>query len=169
MPEIARCESKFRQFGADGEVLHGVQVYADSGMFQVNKYYHEKTAAKYGYNLDILADNMAYSRLLQSQQGYWPWISSWPCWGKTSAATSFNVQNQARLAAKGKKVTVTKADLDAIAQAQTAAAAANAAATVAAATMAANSAVTPTAAATISNVSASAATAISPVLAESLK
>lgn len=111
---------------------------------------------------------MAYARLLQSQQGYTPWKSSWGCWGKTAAAAGFNAQQEARLAAKGKKATLTKAELDAVAQAQTAAAAANAAATVAAATMA-KSAVTPTAATIISNVTASAATAVSPVLAESLK
>ena len=100
MVEIARCESKFRQFGTDGNALQGKMVKEDTGVLQVNKTYHLKRANKLGYDLDTLAGNMAYSRLLHSEQGYWPWISSNPCWGKSPLAANFNAQMQARQAAK---------------------------------------------------------------------
>lgn len=103
MSEIARCESKFRQFGPDGDVLHGKQVYEDTGAFQVNTTYHGARAAKLGLNLAVLHDNMLYARILQEEQGYWPWISSWPCWGKSAHAAAFNAQREARLAAKAQK------------------------------------------------------------------
>lgn len=40
MIEIAKAESKFRQFGKDGRPLQGVVVPEDTGVFQVNKTYH---------------------------------------------------------------------------------------------------------------------------------
>jgi hypothetical protein len=110
MIEIARCESKFRQFDSYGDVLHGVQVYADTGAFQVNTWYHGARAEKLGYNLNTLTGNMSYSRLLQKEQGYWPWISSQPCWGKSPLAANFNAQREARLAAKAAKAELAKAN-----------------------------------------------------------
>lgn len=124
MPEIARCESKFRQFGPDGDVLRGKVVYEDTGAFQVNSTYHGARAAKLGLDLAVLHDNMLYARILQEEQGYWPWISSWPCWGKSPHAAAFNAQREARLAAKAQKaqnVAAAKADADAVAQAAAAA------------------------------------------------
>ncbi len=109
MIEIARCESKFRQFGPNGDVLHGVQVHSDLGALQVNRGYHGARAEKLGLNLETLADNMRYSRILQKEQGYWPWISSHPCWGKSPHAVNFNAQRAARLAAKAAKAELAKA------------------------------------------------------------
>jgi hypothetical protein len=110
MVEIARCESKFRQFGSNGEVLHGRQVYEDTGALQVNTRFHGARSEKLGYDLKTLAGNMKYSRLLQSEQGYWPWISSWPCWGKSPLSANFNAQREARQVAKAQKAETPKAD-----------------------------------------------------------
>ncbi len=109
MVVVAKCESgggingSPRQFGPDGSYLKGKQVSADTGVLQVNKTYHQARSEKLGYDIETLAGNMAYARLLQKEQGYWPWISSWPCWGKSPLAASFNAQREARLAAKAAK------------------------------------------------------------------
>lgn len=106
---IARCESggglngSPRQFGPDGTYLKGKVVPADTGVLQVNKTYHLARAQKLGYDIETLAGNMSYARLLQKEQGYWPWISSWKCWGKSPLAANFNAQREARLAAKAAK------------------------------------------------------------------
>ncbi len=122
MVEIARCESKFRQFDSSGNPLQGIQVSEDTGVLQVNKTYHLKRAEKLGYDIDTLAGNMGYSRLLQSEQGYWPWVSSMPCWGKSPLAANFKAQHGARQAARAEKAELARANA-----AVTTAAAANAA------------------------------------------
>lgn len=122
MVEIARCESKFRQYDAKGNVLQGIQVSEDTGVLQVNKTYHLKRAIKLGYDIDTLAGNMGYSRLLQSEQGYWPWVSSMPCWGKSPLAANFKAQYESRQAAKAQKAQLAKANADAAVTATAAAA-----------------------------------------------
>jgi hypothetical protein len=63
-------------------VVQGRQVPEDTGVMQINKTYHAKTAAKLGLNLDKLDDNLAYAKYLYDTQGVQPWSASEPCWGK---------------------------------------------------------------------------------------
>src|SRR5947207_742071 len=49
--EIARCESQFRQFDANGNVLKGTVNKGDLGLMQINKYYHAEKAESLGLNL----------------------------------------------------------------------------------------------------------------------
>lgn len=81
MIEVARCESHFRHTLADGTVLRGVVDSRDTGVFQINTYYHAKTAAAMGLDLTVLEDNLAYARNLYVRQGTQPWSASRPCWG----------------------------------------------------------------------------------------
>jgi ketosteroid isomerase-like protein len=85
MIQVARCESTFRHYLADGSVLRGVVDNADTGVMQINKRYHNRTATMLGLNLDDITDNMAYARHLYETQGLQPWNASRPCWGKTLA------------------------------------------------------------------------------------
>lgn len=85
MIQVARCESTFRHTLADGSVLQGRVDKRDTGVMQINKYYHEATAIKMGLNLDDIYDNMAYARHLYETQGVQPWSASSPCWGNTLA------------------------------------------------------------------------------------
>jgi hypothetical protein len=85
MIEIARCESTFRHELADGSVLRGVVDQADTGVMQINKRYHEATAASLGLDLEDVYHNMAYARYLYETQGVQPWNASRPCWGATLA------------------------------------------------------------------------------------
>lgn len=86
MVAIAQCESHFRQFNKNGDVYRGKENTKDVGVMQVNEYYHLDTAEKLGYDIYSLEGNMAYARYLYEKQGTAPWVSSQPCWGKSSAA-----------------------------------------------------------------------------------
>lgn len=85
MIQIARCESTFRHTLADGTVLRGKVDSRDTGVMQINTYYHGQTAEQLGLNLEDLYDNMAYARELYERQGTRPWSASAPCWNKTLA------------------------------------------------------------------------------------
>lgn len=85
MIQVARCESTFRHTLADGTVLRGHVDNADTGVMQINKRYHEKTATSMGLDLENIQDNMAYARYLYEKQGTQPWNASSPCWGRTLA------------------------------------------------------------------------------------
>lgn len=82
LAEIAFCESRFRQFDGNGNVLRGVQNSQDVGVMQINEKYHLETAQKLGLNLYTLEGNMAYGKYLYDTQGTKPWNYSSHCWGK---------------------------------------------------------------------------------------
>jgi hypothetical protein len=85
MIQIARCESTFRHTLEDGSVLKGRVDPADTGVMQINKRYHEKTATTMNLDLNDIQHNMQYARFLYENQGTQPWSASSPCWGKTLA------------------------------------------------------------------------------------
>lgn len=85
MIQVARCESTFRHTLSDGSVLQGRVDSDDTGVMQINKRYHLKTAESLGLDLDDMYDNMAYARHLYEKQGTQPWSASAPCWGRTLA------------------------------------------------------------------------------------
>ncbi|MAZ29778.1 hypothetical protein CL655_00655 [bacterium] len=88
MIQVARCESTFTHTLADGSVLKGRVDNRDTGVMQINTYYHGATMERMGLNVYDLKDNMAYARHLYETQGLQPWSASRPCWGKTLAYNS---------------------------------------------------------------------------------
>ena len=86
MIQVARCESTFRQTRADGTVLRGRVDNRDTGVMQINTYYHGDTADIMGLDLENIYDNMAYARDLYERQGTQPWSASAPCWSRTLAS-----------------------------------------------------------------------------------
>lgn len=86
MIQIARCESTFRHTLADGSVLRGKVDQRDTGVMQINSYYHGHTAAQLGLNLEDMYDNLAYARLLYEKQGTQPWSASASCWNRDLAS-----------------------------------------------------------------------------------
>ncbi len=86
MVQVARCESTFRHTLADGSVLRGHVDKRDTGVMQINTYYHGKTADTLGLDLEDLYDNMEYARYLYEKQGVQPWSASQPCWGGALAS-----------------------------------------------------------------------------------
>ena len=86
MAEIARCESRFKQFDSDGSIHRGVVNRSDLGVMQVNEYYHGKVADKLGLDLYTIQGNVAYAKYLYEKEGTTPWLSSSPCWSKSKVA-----------------------------------------------------------------------------------
>lgn len=89
MIEIAKCESKFRQYDKSGEVLRGEINSLDRGVMQINEYYHSHDSNKLGYDIMTLEGNTAYARHLYEKFGVQPWSSSSKCWSKTVAYSEY--------------------------------------------------------------------------------
>jgi len=82
MIEIARCESRFRQFDKDGSVHRGTVNNKDVGVMQINEFYHRKAADKLEVDIYTIEGNLSYAKYLFEKEGTTPWLSSSPCWGK---------------------------------------------------------------------------------------
>ena len=82
MIEVARCESTFVHHRDDGSVLSGYIDSDDTGVMQINKRYHLKTATALNLDLNDFKDNMEFARHLYNEQGLQPWSASKPCWSK---------------------------------------------------------------------------------------
>ncbi|MBS4052220.1 MAG: peptidoglycan-binding protein [Methylomonas sp.] len=81
MVEIARCESKFRQFADSGNPLYGGYGGKMVGVFQVYSDIHASFARSLGMDIETLDGNLQYAKYLYEREGTKPWISSFPCWG----------------------------------------------------------------------------------------
>lgn len=94
MVEIARCESKFRQFTDSGNVFYGGYDNNMIGVFQFYESVHKSTADSLGYDLSTLEGNMDYARHLYQAEGLTPWNSSKSCWENASVEneTSANTE-----------------------------------------------------------------------------
>ena len=79
---VAFCESTMRQFAEDGSVLKGKVDPRDTGLFQINSYYHLETAQNKGIDIYTVEGNVDYALDLYDREGLRPWNSSKPCWGK---------------------------------------------------------------------------------------
>ena len=98
MIEIARCESKFRQFTDSGNVLKGGAGGGMIGVFQFYESAHTGAASALGYDLTTLDGNLAYARHIYEAQGTTPWNSAKYCWeNNISAATTFTKPNETAL------------------------------------------------------------------------
>jgi hypothetical protein len=84
--EVARCESTLRQFHDDGRVVQGIVDKRDTGVMQINTYYHGPTAEKLGLDLKTVEGNVAYAKYLYGKYGTKPWSASKPCWSKAELA-----------------------------------------------------------------------------------
>ncbi len=85
LANVARCESQYRHTLANGSVLRGVVDPRDTGVMQINTYYHGDAAKKLGLDLTNFVDNMTYARHLYESQGLKPWSASKACWGQVVA------------------------------------------------------------------------------------
>ena len=86
MIDIARCESKFRQYTDAGNPLRGGAGGTMIGVFQISEGVHADYAKSLGMDIYTLDGNLAYAKKLYKEEGTQPWISSFPCWGKDSDA-----------------------------------------------------------------------------------
>ena len=93
MIEVARCESKFRQFTDSGNVLRGGIGGQMVGVYQFFDQYHESPAYELGFDIETLDGNLAYARHIYNLEGTDPWNSARNCWDVPSvtAPTSNDV------------------------------------------------------------------------------
>jgi hypothetical protein len=84
MAEIARCESRFRQYDSAGRVLRNEQGSSAMGVFQIMASIHAASAKKnLGFDIYTLEGNAAYARYLYERSGTRDWNASKACWGKS--------------------------------------------------------------------------------------
>lgn len=70
MVKVIECESNFVHYQKDGTVLRGRIDKRDSGLSQINTYYHPNV------DVDDIWENLAYARKLYDEQGAVPWVCS---------------------------------------------------------------------------------------------
>lgn len=80
LAEIAECESHFRQYTKNGNLIRGEVNKGDIGVMQVNEHYHREDAEELGYDIDTIGGNLSYARYLYDKYGTKPWNSSAKCW-----------------------------------------------------------------------------------------
>ncbi len=83
--DIARCESTFRQYDKNGNILRGKVNSDDVGVMQINEKYHLEKAQSMGLDIRTTEGNVAYAKYLYDTQGAAPWSASQKCWSKQIA------------------------------------------------------------------------------------
>lgn len=78
---ISLCESNYRQFDTEGNVLFSGAGTPDKGAFQINKVHWERVE-ELGIDLDTIEGNTEFAVLLYTEQGSGPWYPSQDCWDK---------------------------------------------------------------------------------------
>ena len=84
--DIARCESNFRQFDDNGNIVRGRVNPEDIGLLQINEKYQGATAKKLGLDIYTIEGNIAYAKHLYEEQGTQPWVYSSKCWAGNDLA-----------------------------------------------------------------------------------
>lgn len=84
LAEIAKCESTFRQFDSNGNVIKGRVNDDDIGVMQINTFYHLEDAEKQGFDIYTIDGNLGYAKWLYGKYGDAPWVHSSKCWKKYS-------------------------------------------------------------------------------------
>jgi len=81
LKKISWCESRDRQFKADGSIHRGAVNPQDVGKYQINEYYHLEASRKLGMDIYTEKGNTDYALYLFKHQGTRPWNWSKFCWG----------------------------------------------------------------------------------------
>ncbi len=79
MYDIAKCESRFRQYDSNGNALDGGSG-GMIGIFQIAASIHAAYAKSLGMDIYTVDGNMAYAKKLYTEEGTGPWLDSFPCW-----------------------------------------------------------------------------------------
>ncbi|MEY2664560.1 MAG: hypothetical protein RIT04_368 [Candidatus Parcubacteria bacterium] len=82
--DIARCESEFRQYDRQGNLIRGRVNDQDVGIMQINEKYHLEKSKSLGYDIYTVEGNLAYAKYIYEKQGGAPWSASQKCWSKYS-------------------------------------------------------------------------------------
>lgn len=102
MIEIARCESKFRQYTDSGNPLRS------SGMIGVFQFYesiHSPGARALGFDLATTEGNLGYAKHLFETEGTTPWNGSRYCW-ETAIVAPATISDDVRRAKLLEQITI---------------------------------------------------------------
>lgn len=84
---IIKCEGQaYKSIGNNKNYKNGQVWSTDIGWWQINDYYHEKSAQKLGLDIYNEIDNLEYGFVLLKEQGTQPWSASKDCWSKIVAS-----------------------------------------------------------------------------------
>ena len=78
--QIAKCESRFRQYDENGNLLYNEQGSSAVGVMQIMSSIHSDDARRLGFDIRTLEGNLGYARHLYEHQGTSPWNASAYCW-----------------------------------------------------------------------------------------
>jgi len=73
---IIECESQWHPHATGTMAYVGIDV----GLWQINTYFHSKTATKMGLDIYNPVDNLEYGVWLLSKYGTQPWSATRKCW-----------------------------------------------------------------------------------------
>ncbi len=89
LAEIAKCESQFRQFDKNGDILKNGMGSSAIGIMQIMSSVHDDTAENLDIDIRSIEGNLAYAQYLYDKHermygdGTLPWKSSKACWGRS--------------------------------------------------------------------------------------
>lgn len=84
------CESHLRPHAVGTEAKVG----SDHSYWQINSYYHEKSARAEGYDIYDPEENLEYGFILLKEQGVQPWVHSSRCWKQYMNPNSVNLSKK---------------------------------------------------------------------------
>ena len=93
MIEIAKCESRFREFNSSGAPLNGGSGNM-IGVYQINARVHKALAASLGMDINTTIGNLEYANYLYQKEGTVPWVSSETCWKPAMSASASDQSSQ---------------------------------------------------------------------------
>lgn len=111
MIDIARCESKFRQFNTDGSVLRGGWGGGMVGVYQFYERIHAAAALALGFDLSTLEGNLGYAKHVYITQGTAPWDSAKACWQEKTVQSGYQQTDVVALQKKVDELTKLLAQL----------------------------------------------------------
>jgi len=79
---IAHCESGFRQYDENGDILRGKQNPFDTGIFQINEKYHLEKSQALGFDIHQKTGNIEYAMWLMKNETNKHWKWSKGCWNE---------------------------------------------------------------------------------------
>ncbi len=89
--KVAACESQFRQFNEDGDVLHGIVNPKDIGIFQINEKYWLDKSIELGYDIYTIEGNINMAKYIYQVQPT-AWYLSEFCWSPVDNSNSSSTE-----------------------------------------------------------------------------
>lgn len=84
---IIKCEGGLRYDAVGKNYINGEVWSRDKGPWQINDYYHYKTALSRGFDIHEPNQNLEYGMMMLKEEGTAPWKASQNCWSRSKNIT----------------------------------------------------------------------------------